>query len=60
MKFLFEGSKRKRKILLAGLLLAQTFADTALYLLALDPPAKYHIEASFSKDIGFKMVFDKH
>jgi hypothetical protein len=59
MKFLIEGSKRKRKILLAGLLLAQSFADIALYALPDGPPAKYHLEASFDASKGLKVVFDK-
>jgi hypothetical protein len=59
MKFLIEGSKRKRRFLLAGLLLLQTGADVALFIVSSDPPAKYHIEASFKKADGFKVVFDK-
>jgi hypothetical protein len=59
MKFLFKSSKRKQKILLAGLALAQTFADVALYSLASDLPTTYHMEASFDTTKGFKVVVDK-
>jgi hypothetical protein len=59
MKFPFKGNKLSRKILLAGLLLAQSFADIVLLKLSLDPPAKYHVEASVNAAKEFKVVFDK-
>jgi hypothetical protein len=59
MHFLLKVKKRRHYLWLLPILLTQGIADAALYILACDPPAQYHIEASFQKDTGFKVVFDK-
>jgi hypothetical protein len=59
MKFLLKCSKQRYKILLAGLSIAQFFADVALYALAANQSSQYHLEASFKAADGFKMIIDK-